>query len=110
MKKTLTILTILGFLMLQSTVYAQSNKMTDEEIQEFKQHQLYLDKPAIEIEDIRYEKDDMPIEGELSKDGAKVIMDGYSKRGRVSVTVRYADGTTEKISRSPCYIDPVMPL
>lgn len=110
MKKILIILAIFGLLMLQSTVYAQSNKMTDEEIQEFKQYQLYLDKPAIEIENIRYEKDDTPIKGELSEDGAKIIMDGYNKRGRVSFTVRYADGTTEEISRSSCYIDPVMPL
>ena len=110
MKKILTVLAIFALLMLQNTVYAQSNKMTDEEIQEFKQHQLYLDKPAIEIEDIHYEKDDTPIKGELSEDGAKVIMDDYNKRGRVNFTVRYADGTTEEISRSPCYIDPVMPL
>ncbi len=110
MKKILTVIAIFGLLMLQSTVHAQSNKMTDEEIQEFKQHQLYLDKPAIEIKDIRYEKDDTPIKGELSEDGAKVIMDGYNKRGRVSFTVHYADGTTEEISRSSCYIDPVMPL
>jgi len=85
-------------------------RLTDEEIQEFKQYQFYLDKPANGIEKIKYANDDTPIEGQISKDGKRVIMDGYIKRGRVTAVVRYKDGTTEEVSRSSCVIDPVIPL
>ncbi len=104
------LLTILSFFILSTICIAQSNKMTDEEIQEFKQHQLYLDKPAIEIENIHYDKDDTPIKGQLSKDGKRVIMEEYNRRGRVSFTVKYQDGSTEDLSRSPCVIDPVVDM
>ena len=85
-------------------------KLTDEEIQEFRYYQFYLDQPALSIENIKYAKDEQPLKGELSKDGKRVVIEGYTKRGRVSATVKYKDGTTEEISRSSCVIDPVIPL
>jgi len=94
----------------KSNKTTKSERLTNEEIQEFKQYQFYLDKPAKGIQKIKYASDDTPIEGQISKDGKRVIMDGYIKRGRVTAVVRYQDGTTEEISRSSCVIDPVIPL
>jgi hypothetical protein len=72
-----------------------------------KQYQFNLDKPAIQVDDIRYEQSGDPIKGGLTRDGGRVIMDNYKKGQRVKAKVTYADGTTEEISRSPCFIDPV---
>jgi len=94
----------------ETEIKIKPERLTDEEIQEFKQYQFYLDKPANGIEKIKYANDDAPIEGQISKDGKRVIMDGYIKRGRVTAVVRYKDGTTEEVSRSSCVIDPVIPL
>ena len=86
-------------------------KLTDEEVQEFKHYQFYLDQPALSIENIKYANDEeKTIEGQLSKDGKRVVIEGYTKRGRVTATVKYKDGTTEEVSRSSCVIDPVIPL
>ncbi len=89
---------------------AQTEKFGDEEIQQIKQHQIYLEKPAISIEKIQYEKEETPIKGNLSGDGMRIIMDTYTKKGRVKAMVHYADGTSEEISVSSCFIDPVIPL
>ncbi len=88
----------------------QPKRLTDEEIQEFKFYQFYLDQPALSIESIKYAKDEKPLEGQLSKDGKRVVIEGYTKRGRITATVKYKDGTTEEVSRSSCVIDPVIPL
>ena len=72
-----------------------------------KQFQFNLDKPAVKVEDLKYENSGDPIKGGLTRDGVRVLMDNYKKGQRVKAVVTYADGTTEIISRSPCYIDPV---
>lgn len=121
MKILITICTVLCVMMFTNDATAQlkaadvevekkSKKLTDEEIREFDQYQFYLDKPAKKIENIKYAKDELPIEGQISKDGKRVIMDGYIKRGRVIAIVHYKDGTKEEVSRSSCVIDPVIPL
>lgn len=72
-----------------------------------KQYQFNLDKPALEINDLKYEQSGDPIKGGLTRDGGRVIMDNYKKGQRIKAKVTYADGTSEEITRSPCYIDPV---
>ncbi|MEP7264206.1 MAG: hypothetical protein ABI772_06905 [Bacteroidota bacterium] len=72
-----------------------------------KQYQFNLDKPALQIDDLKYEQSGDPIKGGLTRDGGRVIMDNYKKGQRVKARVTYADGTSEEITRSPCYIDPV---
>ena len=111
MKKLMTSLVLL-FLAVFALQAQDSTpkKLTDEEIQEFRYYQFYLDQPALSIENIKYAKDEKPLQGELSKDGKRVVIEGYTKRGRVSATVKYKDGTTEEVSRSSCVIDPVIPL
>lgn len=107
----LFILICTAFLLIASNeLVAQTEKLGDEEISQIKQHQMYLEKPAISIEYIEYEKDQQRIKGELSGDGMRIIMDGYTKKGRVKAIVNYADGTTDEFIRSSCYIDPVIPL
>ena len=103
---------LLGVVALQAQPQNDVNpeKLTDEEIQEFKFYQFYLDQPALSIENIKYAKDEKPLEGQLSKDGKRVVIEGYTKRGRVTATVKYKDGTTEEVSRSSCVIDPVIPM
>ena len=68
--------------------------------------QLYLDKPAQAIKSIQYKEGGEPIKGELAKDGKRVFLYSYTRRARVVVEVQYADGTSENIERSPCFIDP----
>ncbi len=89
---------------------AQTEKLGDEEIKMFKQHQIYLEKPAISIQELKYEKDGTKIKGSLSQDRSRIIMDSYDHKGRVSFTVNYADGTFETLSVGSCFIDPVIPL
>jgi hypothetical protein len=72
-----------------------------------KQYQFNLSKPAIDVQELRYDQSGDPIKGGLTRDGARVIMDNYKKGQRVKAKVTYADGTTEEITQSPCYIDPV---
>jgi hypothetical protein len=72
-----------------------------------KQFQFNLEKHAVKMEELQYEQSGQPVKGSLSRDGYRVIMDHYLKGQRVKVQVTYADGTSETISRSPCYIDPV---
>ena len=72
-----------------------------------KQFQFNLDKPALKVEELKYELSGDPIKGGLTRDGIRVIMDNYKKGQRVKALVFYEDGTSEEISRSPCYIDAV---
>jgi len=88
----------------------ESQRMDDEDIKMFKQHQIYLDKPAISIEQLQYDKDETPIKGKLSEDGRRIIMDGYTKRGRVKIIVMYGDGERGEFTKSTCFIDPVIEL
>ncbi len=87
-----------------------SQRMDDEDIKMFKQHQIYLDKPAMSIEQLEYDKDQTPIKGKLSEDGMRIIMDGYTKKGRVKAVVMYADGERAEFTKSTCFIDPVIEL
>ena len=109
---TLAVL-LLGVVALQAQPQndIKPEKLTNEEIQEFKFYQFYLDQPALSIENIKYSNDEeKKLEGQLSKDGKRVVIEGYTKRGRITATVKYKDGTTEEVSRSSCVIDPVIPL
>ncbi|OWY23245.1 hypothetical protein C7N43_04265 [Sphingobacteriales bacterium UPWRP_1] len=72
-------------------------------------YQIYLEKPAQAIKNLQY-KDGTPLNGELSEDGKRVIISNYDKRAGISVEVTYTDGQTEEIKRSPCFVDPVVPL
>ena len=74
-------------------------------------HQIYLDKPAKSIEGIQYNKNEQPVEGELSKDRMKVYLKNYDRtNGSVTVKLTYQNGTQEDLKRSSCFIDPVPPL
>jgi hypothetical protein len=72
-----------------------------------KQFQFNLDKPAVKVEELKYEQSGDPIKGGLTRDGVRVIMDNYKKGMRVKALVTYTDGSSEVITRTPCYIDPV---
>lgn len=72
-------------------------------------YQMYLEKPAQSIENLQY-KDGSPLKGELSEDGKRIIISNYDKRAGITVDVMYKDGESENIKRSPCFIDPVVPL
>lgn len=104
------LLSLTCFFCLNIEVQAQTERMTDEDIREINQHQFYLDKPGVGIELLEYENDQQPIRGTISGDGFKVIMDDYTKKGRVRAIILYADGTKEEIAKSSCFIDPVIPL
>lgn len=72
-----------------------------------KQYQLHLDKPVKSIENLRYENTGEPVKGNLAPDKIRVILDNYKKGSRVKLNVIYEDGTTEEVTRSSCFIDPV---
>ncbi len=75
-------------------------------------HQIHFDKPIKKIEEIFYDKAKTPIEGEISRDRKSIILKNYSKRGRVKIRLVYEDAgdVVETISKSPCFIDPVIPM
>lgn len=70
--------------------------------------QIHLQYPAKEIKFIMYEKNFLPIRGELSEDKKEIIMPEYQPGNKVRVKVVYEDGSAEEFVRSPCYIDPVV--
>ena len=72
-----------------------------------RQYQFQLEHPVESIEELRYEQSGEPINGTLSPDGRRVVMDNYKKGQRVKLTVTYTDGRKEEVSKSSCYIDPV---
>ncbi|MGB0930447.1 MAG: hypothetical protein ACPGVB_06715 [Chitinophagales bacterium] len=76
-------------------------------------YQIHLDKPIKRIEEIYYDNEEKtPIKGEISPDRQGVILKNYSKRGRVKVRLIFEDSgnVVETISKSSCYIDPVIPM
>ena len=101
---------LLGQATERKPVEVKSQRMTDEDIREIKQHQFYLDKPGVSIELLEYDKDKQPIRGEITGDGMRVIMNDYVKRGRIRAVIVFEDGTQEEVFKSSCFIDPVIPL
>ena len=75
-------------------------------------HQIYLEKPAESIKNVRYKEEETTdeIDGELSEDGLKILLLNYTRRGRVLIDITYKDGTTEELSKGSCFIDPVPPM
>ncbi len=73
-------------------------------------HQIYLDEPAHSLDQIIYEKEERPADGQLSPDGMRVLIKNYKEKTRIKVNVTYKSGRQEEFSRSSCFIDPVPPL
>ncbi|MEZ4886878.1 MAG: hypothetical protein R3E32_19270 [Chitinophagales bacterium] len=76
-------------------------------------YQIHLEKPIQRIEEIFYDNEEKtPIENEISKDRQSIILKNYSKKGRVKVRLVFEDGgeVIETITKSSCFIDPVIPL
>jgi len=71
-------------------------------------YQIHLKQPAKEIKLLLYEKNYLPVKGELSIDRLSIIMRNYEMGSKVRVKVIYEDGTEEEFVRSSCYIDPVI--
>jgi len=109
-KNVIAMLLVICFCLLSQNSQAQTERHNDTEISEINQYQFYLEKPAVGLELLEYAKEATPIKGNVTGDGMKVIMDGYVKKGRVRAIVIYADGTTEEVFKSSCFIDPVIPL
>ncbi len=111
MKKYLFALVV--FLLPAMALLAQQQNLNISEplplIEGTKQYQIYLDKPAKSFQNLKH-KDGTLLKGELSEDGKRLIINNYEKRAGITVDVKYQDGGSESISRSPCYIDPVLPL
>lgn len=71
-------------------------------------YQIHLTQPAKEIKLLLYEKNFLPVKGELSIDHRSIIMREYEAGSKVRVKVIYEDGTEDEFVRSSCYIDPVI--
>lgn len=72
-------------------------------------YQFYLTDPAIKIMEIQYEKDCTPVKGKLSENGKTIFIEEYTEHSRVYLKYLKADGKVEEITKSPCFIDPVVP-
>ncbi|MGB1204327.1 MAG: hypothetical protein ACPG5B_01705 [Chitinophagales bacterium] len=88
------------------------NSERDADLLGIEYHQIYLEKPAESIKNVRYKESEGvdELDGELSEDGLKILLLNYTKRGRVLVDIVYKDGTTEEMSKGSCFIDPVPPM
>ncbi len=84
----------------------------DSDLMGIKYHQIYLEKPAESIKNVRYKESETTdeLDGELSEDGLKILLLNYTRRGRVLIDITYKDGTTEEMSKGSCFIDPVPPM
>lgn len=63
----------------------------------------------MKILEMQYEKECVPVKGTLSDDGKKVLIEDYQEHSRIYFKYQKADGRIEEVSKSPCYIDPVIP-
>jgi len=92
-----------------TTVQAQSLRQDTLFVpDQLRQFQFQLEQEAEKIEELRYDKTGEPIKGTLSPDGKRVVMDNYKKGQRVKFKATYPDGRTEELTKSPCFIDPVL--
>jgi hypothetical protein len=94
-----------------SNVFSQNSDIKKDEKQEepkFELHQFYLNDPAIKILDIQYNNDCTPVNGRLSEDGKTVFIKEYKEHTGVYLKFLKADGKVEELSKSPCFIDPVV--
>jgi hypothetical protein len=85
---------------------AQSDSLSA--LPKYNAYQIYLAKPAKEIKQLLYEKDCTPLNGTISDNGRKIIMEGYEPGNKVHIIVIYTDGSEDEFVRSPCFIDPVI--
>ncbi|HKR03377.1 MAG TPA: hypothetical protein VJY62_01975 [Bacteroidia bacterium] len=109
MKKV--ILLSIVFLLTISKVYSQNSDLKKDEKPEepkYELHQFYLKDPAIKILDIQYDNDCTPVKGKLSEDGKTVFIKDYTEHSRIYLKFLKADGKAEEITKSPCFIDPVV--
>ena len=86
---------------------AQNYNINENGELQFKQYQIFLTEPAKKIENIENMEGEK-IDGTLSPDGNKIYLDNYTKRERLKINLEYEDGRKEEITRSPCFIDPVI--
>jgi len=87
------------------SICAQTVPNEDVKKQDF---QIYFKQPIKEIKHIMYDKNFLPIQGEISKDKKSVVLKNWEKGTKVRVKVAYEDGTEDEIVKSPCFIDPVV--
>jgi hypothetical protein len=95
-----------------SIINSDKNLDRDSDLLGIKYHQIYLEKPAESIKNVRYKESESTdeLDGELSEDGLKILLLNYTRRGRVLIDITYKDGTTEEMSKGSCFIDPVPPM
>jgi len=87
----------------------------DSDLQGVEFHQIYIEeheegKKVKSIDNVRYKDGSGKLKGELSEDRNRILLQNYTKRGRVLIDVTYEDGTTEELSKGSCFIDPVPPM
>lgn len=71
-------------------------------------HQFHLDFPAIEILKMEYINSTEPVDGILSPDGTSILIKNYPGDKSVKVVLKTANGEPQEVSKSKCYIDPVL--
>ena len=71
-------------------------------------HQVFVDFHISELYDIQYVDDQSPVIGELSTDGYSVIIKNYPGNCSVKLRIRTDSGEEKEITKSRCYIDPVL--
>lgn len=99
------------FILIASKIYSQNSDLKKDENQDepkYELHQFYLKDPAIKILEIQNDNDCTPVRGKLSEDGKTVFIKDYTEHSRVYFKFLKADGKVEEVSKSPCFIDPVV--
>ena len=71
-------------------------------------HQVFLDFQATEILEMNYPVDGTPVEGELTSDGFSVVIKNYPGDKSIKLKVVTASGEIKEITKSRCFIDPVL--
>ena len=71
-------------------------------------HQLFVDFKIAEIVEMKYNSDNVAVDGELSADGYSVIIKNYPGDKSITLIVKDATGATKEFTKSRCFIDPVL--
>lgn len=71
-------------------------------------HQLFVDFHITEIIEMKYAVDESPVDGKLSFDGYSVVIKNYPGDTSVKLKIKIDDGSEQEITKSRCFIDPVL--
>lgn len=104
------VLLFLFSICLLSAVHVQAQTEPQDSPLIFDTYQIFLNESIKTIKRLEYESIDDRLKGYLIDDKTGIILENYDGKHRVKITYIDENGAEQKLLKSKCYIDPVIPL